>query len=101
MEEINWSAVNNILEIPKAVNDSTNSGFAIGVFYMIFIVLVLLLTAFGFEVAIIVSAFIMFIVAIPMVYLGLIPMSHMITMVSVMIFMFFYIVWSSKKSQQN
>lgn len=65
---------------------------------MIWIVLMILLGAYGMEIAILVGSFLTMIIGILLVYGGLLGWTHVVVVVSVELFMFLYVIWNSKKT---
>lgn len=97
MAYINWSNITGFDEIPEAANTASGGSFWVGMFYMLWIILIFLFVGFGFEVAIIVASFIMIILGLIFVYANLMALAHLLTVVGVLLFMFLYIIWSSPK----
>lgn len=97
MVAVNWSNMTDLSELPQAANTASGGSFWVGVFYMLWIILIFLFVGFGFEVAIVVSSFITMILGLLFVYAGLIAWQHLVTVVGVLLFMFLYIIWSSSK----
>jgi hypothetical protein len=96
---INWSNISDFGQIPAAANTATNGSFWVGILYMIWVILILLTIAYGFEVAIVVSSFAALIIGLLMVYAGLVAWEWIMTFVGILIFMFLYIIWSSNKGK--
>lgn len=97
MATINWSNVTDFGQIPEQANVASGGSFWVGMFYMLWVILIFLFVGFGFEVALIVASFIMLVLGLLLVYTGLIAWAHLVTVVSVLLFMFLYIIWSSPK----
>lgn len=96
---INWSNISDLGQLPAAANTATSGSFWVGILYMIWIILLLLTIAYGFEVAIIVSSFAALILGLLMVYGGLVAWEWITTFVGILIFMFLYIIWSGQKGK--
>jgi len=94
---INWSNVTNFGQIPSLANDASNGTFWAGMLYMCWIIMILIMIGYGFEVALLVSSFIGLIIALLLVYSGLIAWYHIVTFVGIILFMFLYIIWSGSK----
>lgn len=97
MAYINWSNVTDLGQIPGQANIASGGSFWVGMFYMCWVILILLLVGWGLEVSIIVASFVMIVLGILAVYAGLFAWSHLITVLAVELFMFLYIIWSSSK----
>lgn len=96
---VNWTNITDFSQIPAAANES-GSGFWTGMLYMCWIILLLMLTAYGFEVAIIASSFVALIVGLLLVYAGLVSWTYVLSFIGILLFMFLYIIWSGKKYTQ-
>ena len=99
MANINWTNITGFEEIPAQANVASGGSFWVGMFYMLWVILILLTIAFGFEVALLTSSFIMLVLGLLIVYAGLMAWEHLLTMVGVLLFMFLYIIWSSPKTK--
>jgi|19_taG_2_1085344.scaffolds.fasta_scaffold18870_3 hypothetical protein len=97
MAAINWSNITDFAQIPGAANTATSGSFWSSTFYMLWVILIMLLVGYGFEVAIVVSSFIMMILGTLLVYAGLMAWEHLVSVVALLLFMFLYIIWSSPK----
>jgi hypothetical protein len=96
---INWSNVTDFGDLPSQANNATNGTFWPGMLYMVFVILFLILIGYGFEVAILVSSFIAMILALLLVYSGLVAWTHVLAFVGIILFVFLYIIWSGRKQQ--
>lgn len=96
---INWTNVTGMDQIPALANTSTGGYFWTGILYMLWIILLLVLIGYGFEVAVLTSAFIGLILAIILVYSELIAWYHVVTFSGIILFIFLYIIWSGSKKQ--
>lgn len=99
MASINWTNITDFGQIPGAANTASNGSFWVGVFYMLWIILIFLFVGFGFEVAVVTASFLMFILGILLVYADLMAWAHLVSVVAILLFMFLYIIWSSPKSR--
>jgi len=97
MATVNWSNITDFGQIPDAANTASAGAFWVGMFYMLWVILILLMIGYGFEVAILVASFVMMIIGLLLVYTGLMGLGHLVTVIAVLIFMFLYIIWSSSK----
>lgn len=100
MTSINWSSITDLGQLPAAANTSSGGTFWVGMLYMIWIVLMIMLSFYGFEVAITVSAFLGLILGLLLVYTGLIAFKWVLTFVGILLFMFLYIIYSGLKARQ-
>ena len=57
MTAVNWTNFTDFADLPAAANTASNGGFWVGMLYMMWIILLLMLSSFGFEVAIVTSSF--------------------------------------------
>lgn len=99
MASINWSNVTDFGQIPQEANNASGGSFWVGVFFMLWVILILLFIGFGFEVAMVVASFLMIVIGLLLVYADLLALQHLLTVVGVLLFMFLYIIWSSKKTK--
>lgn len=99
MAAINWTNVTDFGQLPAQANNASGGSFWMGMFYMIWVILILLFIGFGFEAAIIVSSFLTLVIGILLVYADLMAWQHLLTILGVLLFMFLYIIWSSKKTR--
>lgn len=93
-----WENVGNITSVLQMPNTSTSGWFWAGMAYMITIVLVMAMINFGIEIAMLVGLFIGILVMIPLVYMGLAPMSALGILVGGIILLIIYLMWSSNKN---
>ena len=93
---VNWTAVNNMTALLQVANENTGSWFWTGMLYMIWIVILITSSAFGFEVALLTASFICFIIGLLMVYLGVVAWTWLLPFIGLMLFMFLYIMWNRK-----
>lgn len=99
MPSINWSNVTDLSQLPQEANNASGGSFWVGMLYMLWIIAMLLMVAWGFEVAIIVSSFLALVLGLMLVYAGLIAWEWCLTFVGIILFMFLYVIWSSKKTK--
>lgn len=97
MATINWSNVTDFGQVPAAANTASGGSFWVGMLYMVWIILLMLMVGYGFEVAMIVSSFVALIIGLLLVYSGLVAWQWILTFVGILVFMFLYIIWSSSK----
>jgi len=97
MTAVNWSNVTDLGQIPAAANTASNGTFWVAMLYMLWIVLIFMFIGFGWEVAILSSSFLALVLGLLLVYTGLISFQTVLVFVGVILFMFLYIIWTSKK----
>lgn len=96
MTAINWTNVTDFGQLPSQANVATGGLFWTGILYMLWIILILVLVGYGFEVAITISSFLGMIIALLLVYSGLVAWYHLVTFVSIILFMILYISWQRR-----
>ena len=94
---INWTNVTDFSSLPAQANASTGGTFWTGMLYMLWVVILLLLIAWGFETALLVSSFLALVLGLMLVYAGLMSWTYLLTFVGIILTMFLYIIWSSSK----
>lgn len=95
---INWSNVTDLSSLPSLANTGTEGSFWMVILYMIWIILMLVIMAYGFEVSMLVSSFIALIIGLLLVYAGLIAWIWILPFLAVIILMFLYITWNKNKT---
>jgi hypothetical protein len=95
---INWTNVTDFSELPRLANESTGGNyFWTGMLYMMWIVLLFLMSNFGWETALIVSAFLGLILGVMGLYLGLISYAHTIVFAGIILLMIIYILVRNRR----
>lgn len=100
MTNVNWSNVTDFNQIPALANTASDGSFWVGMLYMIWIILMLLFSYFGFEVSVTVGTFLALILGFLLVYADLVAFKWVLTFVGILLAMFLYIIWSSNKVRQ-
>jgi hypothetical protein len=96
--QINWSSISTIGGILGAANTNTGGWFWAGMLYMIYFVLMILFINWGFETALMVSAFISLTIGISLLYLGLVSLSWgILPFIGIILFTIIYIVWGTNR----
>lgn len=95
---VNWTNVTTWTDVLATANTNSGSWFWTLIMYAVFIVALLLFSAYGFEVALLTASFIGLILGLFLVYAGLVAWTWTLTFVGLILFMFLYIAWSSKKT---
>jgi hypothetical protein len=99
MTDINWSNFTSLGQFPQAANTASNDTFWIAALMLVFIVLLLLLMVYGFEVALTVSSFLSFIIGLFLTYADLLNWTYNLIFVGIMLFMLLYITWVGNKNR--
>ena len=94
---VNWTNVTSWNDVLATANTNSGSWFWTFIMYGIFLVALLIFSAWGFEVALLISAFIGLLLGILLVYAGLVSWTWTLTFVGIILFSFLYIAWSCKK----
>jgi len=100
MVSVNWSNFTDFGDLPSLANTTSNGTFWAGMLYMMWIILIMMLSFYGFELAILVASFLGLIIAILLVYADLIAWYHALVFVGTILFMFLYIIYSGLKVKQ-
>ena len=93
---VNWTNVSTWTQILQTANTNSSSWFWTLILYGVWAVILLLFSTWGFEVAMLGSAFIALIFGLFLVYAGLVAWTWLLTFVGIILIMFLYIVWSKK-----
>ena len=94
---VNWSAITTPQDLLGIPNTNTGGWFWLSMLYMIWFILMFILSAFGIERAIISSSMVCLIVGMLLSYMNLIAWQWCLFFVGVMIFMFLYIMWARRE----
>lgn len=98
---INWSNVTDFSNFPEQANVVSGGSFWVGMLYMMWVILIILFSYYGFEVAIVTASFLALMLGLPLVYFGLVAFHWIGVFIGILLIMFLYIIWSSSKSQQQ
>ena len=90
----NATNLKDLLAIPNA---TTGGFFWIGMLFMMWGIIVMAMMAFGFEVAMLTSSFVMLIAGLFLVYLELVSWKWLMTFLGIILFMIFYMVWQKNR----
>lgn len=96
---VNWTNVTDFGQLPSVANTATGGTFWVGMLQMVWIILILVLIGFGFEVAFVTASFLALIIAFFLVYADLIAWGYIAQFAGILLFMFLYIIWSGKKDR--
>ena len=94
---INWTNVTNWGQVLETANTNSGSWFWTLIMYGIFIAVLLIFSAWSFEVALLVASFVGLILGLFLVYAGLVNWTWLLTFVGILLFTILYISWTSKK----
>jgi len=92
----NWSNIQNFTSFINIANDQTGGWFFSGINILIFFVSLLSLINFGFESAVLTAAFVSFIIATLLVFMGLGSIWVAGVFLGIMLLMFALIRWGDK-----
>jgi hypothetical protein len=99
MSIINWSNVTDLGQLPQLANTASGGAFWPGFLHMIWIVLILVLIGYGFEVALLVGSFSALILAVFMVYSDIVSWIYVVEFSGILLFLYLYITWSGNKGR--
>lgn len=99
MAPINWTNITNLGQLPAAANTASDGTFWVGILYMCWIVLILLIIQFGWETAMLTASFLGLILGLILVYADLIAWTWILPFVGVMLFMFLYITYVNQQNR--
>ena len=72
MTAVNWTNITDLAQLPSEANNVSGGMFWSSMLYMLWIILMLITVSYGFEIAILSSSFLALVLAILLVYAGLI-----------------------------
>lgn len=100
MPVINWSNVTDLSQLPSLANSASHDTFWSGMLVMMWVILFFMFTFFGWEVALVVSAFVGLSLSLPMAYTDLVSWNFVLVFAALLLTMFIYIVWRVPKIRQ-
>jgi len=92
-----YQNVSNLQDLLAVTNTQTGGWFYFGVTLMIFVVLSINFLGFGFETALITSAFITLVLGLFLVYMSLMSWSWLMFYLGIILIIIFYKAWTSKE----
>lgn len=95
---INWSNVTDISFIPGEANTVSGGSFWLAMLYMVFVIILLVMNAFGWETALLVSSFSCLILGILLSLGNLVNWVLVLPFLGIMLFMFFYMTYNKAKT---
>jgi len=96
MSRVNFTGVNSTESFLDLANQTTEGWFWTSAVWFFFLIVLLSLLGFGFEAAILGASFLALIIAILLVYMGLVSMWTAGIFVGIILLMFLYIAFSRK-----
>lgn len=100
MIAVNGTNLTGFSDIPAQANIVTGGWFWTAMLFMMWIVLLILLIAYGFEIALMSSSFLGLILSLMLLYANLIAENWVWLFAGLSFFSFIYLVWSSKPPNQ-
>jgi len=94
---VNWTNITSFQGMLQGANTNTNGLFWTMLLFGLWLVVLLLTSVFGFETALLVSAFFAIILGSFFVYAELMAWTWLLTFVAIMLFAMLYIAWIAKK----
>ena len=96
---VNWTNVTDFGQLPSVANTASGGVFWAGMLEMVWIILILVLIGYGFEVAFVTATFLALIISFFLVYAELVSWGFIVQFAGILLFMFLYIVWSGRKDR--
>lgn len=96
MSIINWTNITNAGQLLDLPNVSTGGSFWVAVVFLVFLVLLVIFMQFGWEVAILGSAFICMIISLFLTYMEVLAFKWVLFFIGMLIFFFMYIIYKSR-----
>lgn len=97
MTGVNWTNVTDFQGLLASANTTTSGWFWTGAVFMIFVIVLISIVTFGFEVAVLSAAFISILLSILLLYMGLVPLWVVGVFVGLALTMFLYLIWSTSQ----
>lgn len=95
---INWTNVTDLADIPALANQASQYNiFWSGMLYMGWIVLLFLLSVFGWEVALLSSAFVALVLGVLLLYADLVSIVNILVFAGIILFMVIYLIWRNER----
>lgn len=95
---INWSNVTTWTGILGTANTNTDGWFWLLINFGVFFLALLIISLWGFEVALLASSFLGLILGIFLAYIGLIAWGWVLVFVGLILISILYIVWTTDKT---
>ena len=100
MSYINWTNITDLAQLPAAANTASGGSFWTATLYMVFLIILIMASVWGFEIALLVSAFLAFLIGFMMAYADLVNWIYVLPFPAIILLFFLYIVFSGKKINQ-
>lgn len=97
MVAINWSNVTDMAQIPAAANTATGGNFWGAMVFLMWLVIFSVMVAWGWEIALMLSCFVLIPITILLSYAGLISFNWVLIYVGIILIMFLYIAYSGSR----
>jgi hypothetical protein len=97
MQPINWTNISSMGDLAQGANTASGGFFWVGMLQMIFVVTLLVLIGWGWEIAILIAAFLGLIISILMTYSHLIAWPYVVQFAAIILIMIVYILWSGRR----
>lgn len=97
MTDINWTNVSSFQDYMNVPNQTTGGWFWAAMIYLVFIITVISMLGFNFEVALIIGAFVGLFLSLFLAYAGVVSWWIVGSFVGIELFMFIYVYWSSAR----
>lgn len=98
MTSVNWTNVTTFNDILVGANTTTNGFFWTAMLWFIFIIVMISLIGFGFEVALLGASFVALISGIMLLYLGLVNFGLSLGIfIGIILLTFFWIAYSNRE----
>lgn len=98
MTAINWTNITDWSQIPATANTATNGNFWPAMLFLVWIVVFIFLIYWGWEIALLVSSFGIFVIGLLFVYAGLVSWAFVVTFFGIILFLFLYIGYMTRKA---
>jgi len=95
----NWANLTDFGDLPSVANAQTGGTFWVGMLHMIWIILIMVMIGFGFEVAILAASFLCLVIALLLAYSGLVAWGFVIEFAAIILFFILYIIWSGSQKR--
>jgi hypothetical protein len=93
----NWTNVSNMNEVLAVANANSGSWFWTLILYGVWIILLILFSALGWEVTILTASTIALIFGLLLAYAGLVGFAWVLTFLGAILFTILYLVWTANK----
>jgi len=94
---VTWSNMTDFGQLPTLAGTASNGTFWVGMLQMVWIILLLLGIGYGIEITLLFSSFIALIIALFLVYSGLINWIYVVQFSAIILSTILYIIYSGDK----